>query len=346
MDAYWNALVHYFALSSPYLLVGFAVAGLIHQVLDAERFKTMLSSKKVGPVFWAALMGIPLPLCSCAVIPAAVTLKKSGASNGATSSFLIATPESGVDSIMMTHAMMNPIMAIIRPLAAFITAFSAGVFQLLLKTDADGYVPTKEEASEEPSCPMIPRRGFLAGAVYYAYGKLSNDLAFWLTIGMLLGAFIEVAFPEDFFSTLGPGLDRLGILIIGIPLYICATASTPIVASLVLKGMSPGSALLLLLVGPATNISNIVVLQKYLGKRAVVINVITIAALSLGFSYLVDFFYNFSGLEFTVNISEHHHGSHSPWVHLCSLALAALLLKGIWIEKVMPLLKRKRPSCH
>ena len=344
---YWRALVHYFSVSSPYLLVGLTAAGFLHRILKMNYFEKKFRRKKISSVFWASALGVPLPLCSCSVIPAAVALKKSGVSNGSVSSFLIATPESGIDSIMMTKAMMDIPMTIIRPVAAFVTAISAGLLQHLFKTDAD----TKEDENELPHChrrqPKM-QSGFLRESMSYAYGKLIDDIALWLTIGMLLGALIDIIVPASFFPSLDPHIGRLAILCVGIPLYICATASTPIAAALVLKGMSPGTALLLLLVGPATNISNIVVLQKYLGKKAVAINLLSVAAVSLIFSYAIDGLYSYYRWSTSFAVSHHHHDQHNPWIHACSITLALLLLKGIWVNNIHPLLQRKRqttPPC-
>ena len=344
---YWNSLVRYFAVSSPYLLVGLTAAGVLHRILKMDYFEKKFDKKNASSVFWAAVLGVPLPLCSCSVIPAAVALKKSGASNAATSSFLIATPESGVDSIMMTKAMMDIPMTVIRPLAAFFTAIAAGMLQFLFKTDADADAekdkiistsPHREDAKENSN--------FIAGSLSYAYGKLIDDIALWLTVGMLLGALIDTAVPADFFPGLNPHFSRLAILCIGIPLYICATASTPVAAALILKGMSPGSALLLLLVGPATNVSNIVVLQKYLGKKAVLINLFAIAAISLAFSYAVDILYSYYGWAISFGAAHHGHDRYGFWSHACSIVLALLLLKGIWMDNVRPRLQKKDSSCH
>ena len=340
---YGKSLIHYFAISSPYLLLGLVAAGFIHEILKSSWPRKIVKGQGISSIFFAALLGIPLPLCSCSVIPAAVALKKSGASNEATSAFLIATPESGVDSIMMTHAMMDLPMTILRPFIAFVTAFSAGILQYLFQTN---FIVSDISTPIEKSSQL--QGHFIRNSLSYAFGKLINDLAIWLTLGMFLGALINIIIPEDFFLGLNPHLGRLSIIFVGIPFYICAASSTPIAAALILKGMSPGLALLFLLVGPATNISSLLVLQKYLGKKAVLINLTAIGILSLGFSYLVDFLYIYYRWELNMKVSQTHHdnGIHTWLAHLCSLILAGLLLKGIWFEISASRLKKDKTSCH
>ena len=183
----------------------------------------------------------------------------------------------------------------------------------------------------------------------YSFGQLINDLSPWLSIGILLGALINIIVPDSYFSSLTPEMARVMILLIGIPLYICASASTPIAASLILKGLSPGSALLFLLVGPATNISNIAVIQKYIGKRGVILNIISIVFVGLVLSYLVDWLYS-SYLHTSIieTIKGKHimnHDSDHNWFEvLCSIFLIVLLVKGIYFEKVRPMISGKGHS--
>lgn len=342
--AYLEVLWTYLLVSAPYLLFGLLISGVIHQFVPMSFVKKWLGSKSAASVFKAAAVGVPLPLCSCSVIPTAVTLRKSGASNGATSAFLISTPESGVDSISITYALMDLPMTIIRPVAAFFSAFCAG----LLNHFFNDFEIDSAQSSELKSCcgsakkvsekpiPVSKPLERVKGIFFYGFGKLCDDIAVWLTIGILLGALIDFVVPDNFFASMGMIQNRAMILLIGIPLYICASASTPIAVSLILKGLSPGSALLLLLVGPATNISNIAVLQKYIGKKGVVINIFSIAFIALVFSFIVDWMY---GNFFTLKLSEHlHNHNHSGSILeiLSAIVLVALLLKGIYKDKVAP----------
>jgi uncharacterized membrane protein YraQ (UPF0718 family) len=353
-----NALWDYILVSAPFLLFGLLLAGFVHEFISMDKVKKWLGGNSFTSVLRAAIIGIPLPLCSCSVIPTAVTLKKSGASNAATSAFLIATPESGIDSISLTYALIDLPMAIIRPVAAFFSAFFAGLLQTIFNKDD---VIAKEEVEEEiKSCCSktkketkveVKKGNRIARAVRFGYGSLINDIAKWLAIGLVAGAVIDFVVPADFFVQYGSNVGRYLILLIGIPLYICATASTPIAVSLMLKGLSPGAALILLLVGPATNISNIAVLQKYIGKKGVIINILSIGGVALIFSYITDWLYEtYFTLKLNEQLSNHDHGG-QWWEIACGVLLSYLILKGIYMEEIKPRLKNKKDvkgskACH
>jgi uncharacterized membrane protein YraQ (UPF0718 family) len=335
-----NALWNYILVSAPYLLFGLLLAGFVSEFMPMERVKSWLGGKSYGAVVRAALIGVPLPLCSCSVIPTAVTLKKSGASNASTSAFLISTPESGIDSISLTYALIDLPMAIIRPVAAFLSALVAGFFQLTFNSEE-----IEHEMEERKSCCSKTKKAKSGNrfirAAKFGYGSLTNDIALWLAIGIFGGAIIDFVVPADFFLQYGSNLGRYLILLVGIPLYICATASTPIAVSLILKGLSPGAALILLLVGPATNISNIAVLQKYIGKKGVIINLLSIAVVALVLSYVTDYLYlNYFELSLSEKFAPHEHGP-AVWESICGVFLSILIIKGIYIEEIIPRLKKK-----
>ena len=242
-------------------------------------------------------------------MPAAVSLRKQGANNGATTAFLISTPESGVDSISITYALLDPIMTVARPLVAFVTATVAGIAENLF-----GNSDESKRVIPDLSCPVDnccdgkncdpethrSHHSFLEkikAGVGYAFGDLWEDIAKWFLFGLLLAGFITVLIPDDIFSRyLGSGLPAMLLMLaIGIPLYICATASTPIAAALILKGVSPGAALVFLLVGPATNVASLTVLTGILGKRATAIYLGTIAISAVFFGLVVDHVYTIMG---------------------------------------------------
>jgi hypothetical protein len=239
-----------------------------------------------------------------------VSLRKQGASNGATTAFLISTPESGVDSISITYALLDPIMTIARPVVAFVTAAVAGITENLFGSynEAQKIVPDLtcpvDGCCDGQNCsPEEHRRHhsfwekFLAG-MRFAIGDLWKDLAAWFLIGLVLAGLITVIVPPDMFSLyLGSGLPAMLIMLaVGIPLYICATASTPIAAALILKGVSPGAALVFLLAGPATNIASLTVLAGTLGKRATAIYLTSIAVCAVLFGLIVDQVYASLGI--------------------------------------------------
>lgn len=340
----------YFVLTAPYLLVGFLASGVIHEYLKLEVIKKHLSGKGLAPILKASLVGVPLPLCSCAVVPAAVTLKKEGASNGATSSFLISTPESGVDSMVMTYGVMDLPMTIIRPIAAFLTAFIAGLGQNLFNDVVEA--PASEQAVG--GCckkSAAKKEGSALGRILkFGFVDLVDDLSGWLTIGLVVGALMNVFLPVDLFTNVPDWGEKLIVLAFGIPFYICASASTPIAASMMMKGMSPGTALIFLLVGPATNFTNLAVLQKYLGKKGVMINILAIALVSLGLSYAVDFAYARFSWPTVFNIETVNHEHHAWWHHGMALVLALLLIKGVYTESIKPFFesrknKKKKAEC-
>jgi uncharacterized membrane protein YraQ (UPF0718 family) len=347
---YMKVLWAYLLVSSPYLLFGLLFSGLIHKFVPMSKVKKWLGRDSFSSVLKASLVGVPLPLCSCSVIPTAVTLKKAGASNGATSAFLISTPESGVDSISITYALIDLPMTLIRPLAAFCSAFFAGALQFMFndfeyKEEINQEAPAKSSCcSKKKETPKETPVELFKGVFKYGYGKLINDISVWLTIGILLGALIEFVVPDNFFTSMGMIENRIMILLIGVPLYICASASTPIAVSLMLKGLSPGSALLLLLVGPATNISNIAVLQKYIGKKGVALNVFSIVFVALIFSFITDYMYaHFFKLQLSEMLQHHDHGG-AWWEVISAIILVILLSKGIYKEEIKPRLKGNKPS--
>jgi uncharacterized membrane protein YraQ (UPF0718 family) len=341
------ALWDYIVLSAPYLLFGFLASGILREYFNVEWIKKNLGKKGVGTIVKASAFGVPLPLCSCAVIPAAVTLKKQGASNAATSSFLISTPESGVDSIMMTYGVMDLPMTIIRPISAFMTAFVAGIGQHLFNNETIVIEEeTKSCCSKSKKLEQLSFAGRLKRVWSFSTGDLVEDIASWLSIGLICGALINYAVPEELFAYGNGIIGKLIILGIGIPFYICASASTPIAASMVMKGMSPGTALIFLLVGPATNVANLAVLQKYIGKKGVLINIIAIAIVSFVLSFIVDGLYSHYSWDVMFAISEvHEHGS-PLWHHLLGVALVFLLLKGLYNTKIKNLFTSSKKSCH
>ncbi len=296
--------------SAIYVLFGILVAGLLKMFLSPETVARQLGKGRFLSVIKAALLGIPLPLCSCGVLPAAASLRKQGANRGATTAFLISTPESGVDSIAITYALLDPIMTVARPLAAFITAFIAGISENFLNPPdqvmegaASAACPV-DGCCDNVDCPPEKHRNHhtfiekVRIGMQYSFGELWSDLAGWFFIGLLLAGIITAAIPEDVFSSyLGGGLPAMLImLVVGIPLYICATASTPIAAALILKGVSPGAALVFLLVGPATNMASLSVLVGFLGKRATALYLGVIAFMSVLAGMALDRVYSLAGI--------------------------------------------------
>jgi uncharacterized membrane protein YraQ (UPF0718 family) len=296
--------------ASVYVIFGILVAGMLRIFLSPGTVARHLGRGRFSSVFKASLLGIPIPLCSCGVLPAAASLKKQGANKGATTAFLISTPESGVDSVALTYALLDPVMTIARPVAAFATAAAAGLSENLLtkgeeeikaKPDlscpVDGCCDGQECLPEDHSSHHSFSEKLRAGLAY-ALNDLWNDIAVWFLVGIVLAGLITALVPADVLTRyLGGGLPSMLIMLAaGIPLYICATASTPIAAALILKGVSPGAALVFLLVGPATNITSLTVLLGILGKRATAIYLTAIALSAVIFGLVLDQVYAILGI--------------------------------------------------
>ena len=232
------------------------------------------------------------------MLPAAASFKKQGANKGALSSFLVTTPESGVDSIAITYALLGPIMAVTRPLAAFVTGVSAGFLENLLSSSKSWQQQEEDPATVLPlEKDSPPTQGFwdrVKTGFKYGFGEVWGDIVFWFFIGLFLAGLITVLIPEQLFEqVLGGGLvSMLAMLLIGMPIYICATASTPIAAALLLKGASPGAVLVFLLAGPATNMTSLSVLTRILGKMGTLRYLLVIAVVSVLFGLGLDGFYS------------------------------------------------------
>jgi hypothetical protein len=277
--------------SAIYILVGFLIAGFLQVWVAGERVIRWLSQRRPRSVFLATMFGVPLPLCSCSVLPTAVTLNRKGASKGATLSFLISTPETSAQSILLTYSLLGPLMAVFRPIAACITALCTGLTQNLVEARFPPPMPADSESADDSNANLsgadatrpAPAAGRFRTGLRYAFVDLFDDIFIWIVIGIVAAAAIQAFLPSALFGALFSGTfaSMLLMLIIGIPLYICAESSTPIAAVLVAQGINPGAALVLLLAGPATNIGSVGVLYRELGRRTIVIYLATIAVFTL-----------------------------------------------------------------
>lgn len=270
---------------APWLLFGFFVAGMLSLFFSPEKVSATLGRKAGKKAIWmAVLLGVPLPLCSCGVLPTALGLRKGGASKSATAAFLISTPQTGIDSFFATGSLLGWVFALTRPLVALFTGLVGGI---LVDTIDD----------EPPTTPLSAcllkgeKKGLLVhlfAALKYGFGTLFGNIAWPLILGILLSACITAFVPEALFNDHFLGNDWIAfplMIVIGMPMYVCSTASIPIALSLMIKGISPGAALIFLIVGPALNGASLMVLLRLLGKRCMVIHlgVITLFAILAGF---------------------------------------------------------------
>lgn len=289
--------------AAPWLIVGIVAAGLVHAYVPDGLLGRWLGGRGAWPVLKAAVLGAPLPLCSCGVLPAAVGLRREGASKGATVSFLIATPETGPDSVAVSYALLGPVMAVVRPIAAVLSAVFAGVLTLIAtrgETDtAPNGIVEGETCSSGTCCasscsttanPAAESGGArLWGGLRYAFTDILDDIALWLAIGIVVAGVLAAVLPPQGLADYGTGLPAMLVMLaVGVPLYVCATASTPIAAGLMAVGVSPGAALVFLLAGPATNIATLGVVGKDLGPRALTAYLLGIALSALALGWALD----------------------------------------------------------
>ncbi|MDA3942720.1 MAG: permease [Bacteroidetes bacterium] len=332
IQAYLNELWGLTLEIAPYLLFGFLFAGLLRVYFPQRLLNKYMGKSSTKATINASLLGIPMPLCSCGVIPTGISLFRNGASRGSTSSFLISTPQTGVDSILVTYSMLGLPFAIIRPIVALITGITGGVFtNLLVKNKQSktlhGDIFTADEAAKKTN-------GKFKQMLQYAFVTFLQDIMKWLLIGLILAALIAVLIPDNFFNDKinNDFLGMLLILVASIPLYVCATASVPVAAVLLLKGLSPGAVLVFLMAGPATNAATMTVLWKTLGKQTTLIYLATIVGGSLLFGLLIN------QLPANWFIISGHSGAHSHqllpgWLELASAVTLILLIINGYYQK-------------
>ena len=332
---------HIFTDAAPYVIFGFLAAGLIRALLPEDAVARHLGGGSLSAVVKASLLGIPLPLCSCGVIPAAIGLRRQGAGRGPSAAFLVSTPESGVDSIAITWALLDPVMTVVRPIAAFITGTLTGMLIGALpeeKTELDielGACGCADNCCESAGAQKQPLLSRVIDGTRYAFGELLKDIGGWLLLGVLIAGLVATLVPDGFFAMLFEyqAASLVLMLLVGIPLYMCASASTPIAAALVLKGLSPGAALVFLLAGPATNVATLTVVARFWGRKATLVYLGVIAICSLLLGWLVNELYAWANLDIGrwVTTSEAH--AVSAWGHLTALLLLALVGRAFWISR-------------
>ena len=323
-----------FNAMSPYLLLGFLFAGILHAFVPQRLFSKYLSQNNWASVFYATLFGIPLPLCSCGVIPTAMALYKEGASRGATVAFLIATPQTGVDSIIATYSLMGFPFAVMRPLVALCTSLFAGMTTNFFTSNEKP--PTLLTQTTDKPAAKLSFTQRLKSVFHYGYVEMMEDIGKMLLLGLIIAGLITYFVPDNFFMLFGNNtmLTMLLVLLVAVPMYVCATGSIPIAIALMMKGMSPGTALVLLMAGPAANIASMLVIGKVLGKKTFALYLITLVIGAMGCGLIIDNFLPSSWFDvshFTTAI--HHHGGFHYFKIVCSLMLIVLFLNAIRLKK-------------
>ena len=355
IEKYISELLYLLMEMAPWLLLGLIFAGLLKVYFPQKHIDKYLGKSNFRSSLNASLLGIPMPLCSCGVIPTGISFFKNGASKGATNSFLISTPQTGVDSIFATYSMLGWPFAVLRPIVAFFTGITGGVFTNIFvkekpvtaspfagfKIDT-GAIKTEGATCDDDSCgchePKVnDKRHSLVRAADYAFIELLQDIAKWLIIGFLAAALISVILPDDFFSSF-QGLGLLEILVVlaaSVPIYICATGSIPIAAVLLMKGVSPGAALVFLMAGPATNVATMTVLGKTMGKKSLIIYLSTIIGGAIIFGMLTNWLIP---ADFILSKVMHIHGDEAhemlpKWLQIISTAvLTGSMILGYFLS--------------
>ncbi|USD39841.1 MULTISPECIES: SO_0444 family Cu/Zn efflux transporter [Ferrimonas] len=394
--------------SAPWLLLGLFLAGMLKMFVPMEWMNRQLGGHGFKTTLKAAVFGAPLPLCSCGVIPAAVGLRRSGASKSATTSFLVSTPETGVDSVSVSYVLLGPFMAVVRPIAAITSAIVAGLLvgkddepdakpQLkmtplqsapaMMAAPAAGFKPaskaqssccgskpepqaqssccgskpepkpqsgccsTKPEPKPQSSCcGSKPAANADAGCcsaqsepkatdsvmsrmwqgVVYASTDLVKDTTVWLLIGLFFAALVNTFVPPQYLAQWGDGILAMSLMVlVSVPMYICATASTPIAAGLLLAGVSPGAVLVFMMAGPATNIATLGVVRKELGARALWGYLGGVIGTAMVFGFVVNFLVSQYGFTVTPLVGEEHRMLPEPLVYGSALLLAVLMFKTL-----------------
>ena len=316
---------------SPYLLFGFFVAGVLSVLVSQRLVERHLGGRGIWPLVKASLFGVPLPLCSCGVIPVSMSLHKHGASKGSTVSFLLSTPQTGVDSIFVTLSLLGPLFAIFRPLAAFVTGIVGGTFvdAFERKRGDDSKGPPK--CSDE-CCDITETSLKITRGLKYGFVTLPRDIGKALMVGLIIAAVISALVPDGYFAgKLGPGiLQMVVMMVLGIPVYVCATASVPVAAVLISTGLSPGAALVFLMTGPATNAASFITIWKVLGKVTAITYLATVAGCALLGGILLD--YIAAGVDFEI-------AARPGWMlppivkYMSAIALLAVLAFAILTKK-------------
>ena len=389
-----NEILHLINQMSPYLLLGFLLAGIMHAFIPKRYFTRYLSKPDLRSVVNAALLGIPLPLCSCGVLPTAMSLRKEGASKGAATSFLIATPQTGVDSIIATFSLMGLPFAVIRPIVALVTALFGGTLVNVI----DKEKPEKAEEAEHCCCHYEEEEaehccchheeeeaehccchheeeeaghccchheeeeaghccchheadakqttflGKCLVALRYAFVDMIADIGKWLVLGLVIAALITVLVPDTFFAVFADNtwLSILLVLAISIPMYICATGSIPIAVALMLKGLTPGAALVLLMAGPAANFASILVIRKQMGLRTLMAYLAAIVGGAIGGALVIDYLLPRAWFtDHLVQMSAHCVEGASWFQWTCTAVLLLLLGYAFYKNR-----KKKSCTCH
>jgi len=326
ISIFWNISVE----MAPWLLLGFFFSGIFHAFVPMDYTMRHLGKNNFVSVLKAVLIGIPLPLCSCGVIPTSISLYKNGASKAATNAFLISTPQTGKDSFMATYALMGLPFAIIRPIFAIISGIFGGLLGMIFfkKNTIDSNYIIENQIDNKLTLKQKIIKSF-----EYGFITMVSDLWKWLVMGIIIATLITLLVPDDFYNEYIGNfwIETAIVLLLSIPLYVCATGSIPIALSLILKGFSPGTALLLLMIGPATNITTFSMIYHALGKKFVLVYLFSVIISSLFFAWFINAFFDKKWLISSINFSKITMNHTSIISIICTIILFCLIFYSIYL---------------
>lgn len=312
---------------SLYLLFGFTVAGILHVFISSDIIVKNLNKNEFASVFKAALFGIPLPLCSCAVIPAAVSIKKAGAGRGAVLSFLISTPATGVDSILVTYSLLGMFFAFFRVIFSFITAMIAGVLADFVVKDP---ILNKDDKKAACCCQNSKPENILMKIIKHIF-TITEDTWKSIFLGVIAGGIVSYLVPSEWVVKVSDNslISMLLMCVVSVPLYICASSSVPVAAVLIMKGLSPGAAFVFLLAGPATNTATISVVANQLGLKTLLVYLFSIVFCSIGSGLIINSIFKFFDISFIANVENHMDHANNLWGNIGTIGLFILVISTI-----------------
>jgi len=327
-----------FVEMSPYLLLGITFVAILDVFVTKDFISRQLRNNRFSSVVKTALFGIPLPLCSCGVVPTSVYLKKSGASKPSVVSFLISTPQTGIDSIVATYGMLGPVFAIFRPLAALVMGVLGGLVTMFFsqsESNESGYISNTFSFNKIEEQKNINLFAKVRKSLRYAFVEFIDDISTQFLFGLIVAGAIAFLVPDDFFATTFGGnelLAMLSVIIFAIPMYVCATASIPIAVSLMMKGFSPGVAYVFLVAGPVSNAASLAILHKVLGKKLLAIYVLVVTVSSVVFGFLLNYIFHITSIDPHTQMSHSHiHTANFSYLdYLFAIIFLFLILSSIY----------------